>query len=66
VKAMGRMFKGAKTFNQDLSAWKLNPRADLLEDIFIESGMSQSNYCKLKKLPVWKDQNLGLYHTCPR
>ena len=51
-------------FNQDLSAWRLNSEVDL-NGIFSETATSKDNYCKLKKLPVWKDQDLGLSHSCP-
>jgi len=56
---MEHMFEGAKAFNGDLSSWKLNPKVYLWR-IFSETAISEENYCKLKKLPIWKDWYLGL------
>ena len=64
VTDMSGMFGEAIAFNRDLSSWKLNSKVDL-EKIFSESAMSEENYCKLKNLPIWKDGDLGLSHTCP-
>ncbi|MCL2325989.1 MAG: BspA family leucine-rich repeat surface protein [Proteobacteria bacterium] len=61
---MAEMFEEACAFDQDLSAWKLNSKVNL-KNIFSESGVSKDNYCKLRKLPIWKNQDLGLSHTCP-
>ena len=74
VRDMSGMFGGASAFNQDLSSWKLNSKVHmegwnthphLHPAIFFESAMSKENYCKLKKLPIWKEQELGLSYTCP-
>jgi len=70
VTEMWKMFYGAEAFDQDLSSWRLNPKVVMQhryfsEPIFANSGMSEANYCKLKNLPIWKDQYLGLSYTCP-
>jgi len=64
VTDMSDMFSWAEVFNRDLSSWKLNPEVNL-EEIFSKSAMSEDNYCKVKKLPIWKDQDLGLDYDCP-
>ena len=64
VTNMVRMFSEASAFNRDLSSWRLNSGV-YLSKIFSSSGMSKENYCKLKRLPIWKDRDLGLDYTCP-
>jgi len=66
VTRMWSVFTSATAFNQDLSPWTLHAEVALW-NIFYDSGLSKSNYCKLKNLPIWKDwaPYLGLRYTCP-
>lgn len=64
VTNMQSMFGTAVNFDQNLTRWDVS-KVSNMSDIFSDSGISQSNYCAVKSLPVWKDANLGVSLDCP-
>ena len=55
------MFDRASSFNQDISIWHMKTYA-ITTNIFMSSGMSQENYCKVSN--AWNRSDLGMDYTC--
>lgn len=68
VKNMPKMFNGASAFNQPLNQWDIS-NIESVNDIFLESGIDQKNYCSLfsgSHSSYWKNNQdtLGISYTC--
>ncbi len=66
VKSMSQMFYGAIKFNQDISGWKLSsiPYAVNVKDMFSNSGISQTIWCKIIANTTFKQYIKDIWPGC--
>ncbi len=53
LKIVTETFRGARAFDQDISTWDIS-QIIYYDDMFLDSGLSQPNYCKLMSIPPWR------------